>query len=338
MDKILEMFGKELIEEIVKKSNSFVEVTRELGLKENKRHTIERSIKRMGLSVDHFESVQRVREYKVRYDENKLKKFIDEGKNFKEILLELDILPIDSNYRTLKKYDINYSHLENKKNYLKVKWNKENLEEIVKTSISQKEVLNKMGLRAAGSNYRTLKKYIELYELDISHFIKNYDKMVDMTMSKKINISLVLVENSNYNRNHLKTRLYEEGLKERKCELCGQDENWMGRHMSLIIDHINGIHNDNRLDNLRIVCPNCNATLDTFCRGNKIIEKKNEKKEEKIKNKISSFLKRRKVERPSIEVIVKDIDEFGLEGTGRIYGVSGNSIKKWVKTYEKYKI
>ena len=49
------------------------------------------------------------------------------------------------------------------------------------------------------------------------------------------------------------------------CELCGQGELWRGRPMGLILDHINGVRDDNRLENLRIVCPNCAATLDTHC-------------------------------------------------------------------------
>lgn len=62
-------------------------------------------------------------------------------------------------------------------------------------------------------------------------------------------------------------KIYEAGLKQRKCELCGQGEDWNGMKISLILDHINGINNDHRIENLRIVCPNCNATLDTHCRG-----------------------------------------------------------------------
>ena len=55
--------------------------------------------------------------------------------------------------------------------------------------------------------------------------------------------------------------------------LCGQDENWKGVKISLILDHINGIYNDNRIENLRIVCPNCNAGLDTFAgRNNKKVK------------------------------------------------------------------
>ena len=68
---------------------------------------------------------------------------------------------------------------------------------------------------------------------------------------------------------YLKKRLYIEGLKKRECELCGQGEEWKGKKMSLILDHINGVHDDNRLINLRIVCPNCNATLETHAGKNK---------------------------------------------------------------------
>jgi len=70
----------------------------------------------------------------------------------------------------------------------------------------------------------------------------------------------------------LKDRLYKNGIKEKKCELCGQDENWNGKKLTLILDHINGINDDNRIENLRIVCPNCNATFET--NGGKNIKNK----------------------------------------------------------------
>ena len=75
----------------------------------------------------------------------------------------------------------------------------------------------------------------------------------------------ILVERSSYARSNLKARLYAEGLKQPVCELCGQDELWRGKPIGLILDHVNGVRDDNGLENLRIVCPNCAATLDTHC-------------------------------------------------------------------------
>lgn len=161
------------------------------------------------------------------------------------------------------------------------------------------------------------------------------------------------MENSTYSRSKLKERLYKEGLKERKCEMCEQDENWHGKHISLIIDHINGNHKDNRLENLRILCPNCNATLDTHCGKNvkdqkiKNIDNKNKTKNEKYCscgkkidkrskkckscNNIELSLLLRKVERPEYDTLLKNIKDFGYSGTGRKYNVSDNTIRKWIK-------
>lgn len=111
----------------------------------------------------------------------------------------------------------------------------------------------------------TLTSFIVRNNIDVTHF-KSIPK--NTTYSKYKDINQVLVLNSAYvSTNHLKKRLYKENLKSRICELCGQTENWQNKKMSLILDHINGNRCDNRLENLRIVCPNCNATLSTHCRG-----------------------------------------------------------------------
>jgi hypothetical protein len=254
-------------------------------------------------------------------------------------------------------YETNYGQNKTLKN----KYNEKELREIVENSHTYKECFDKLGIRAAGSNYRHLKKYISKYEIDTSHF-EHYFNYGNRDSKFKINLHDILIENSTYSRTNLKKRLYDEGLLKRECCLCGQDENWNGMKISLILDHINGVYNDNRLANLRIVCPNCNAGLDTFAGKNnkleqkeksvkKIRERKKEKKQiyykyidtcecgnsklKESKNCEECFhKKRRKVERPSLEELKKEVEKFGYSATGRKYGVSDNSIRKWLRGYE----
>lgn len=81
---------------------------------------------------------------------------------------------------------------------------------------------------------------------------------------EKYSLENVLVENSTYARHHIKRRILENNLIEYKCQCCGLGPEWMGKPMPLILDHINGINNDNRLENLRFVCSNCDSQLDTY--------------------------------------------------------------------------
>ncbi len=229
---------------------------------------------------------------------------------------------------------------------------KEDLEKIVKDSKTITEVIKKLGLRAAGGNFKSIKKRIEKYEIDVTHF--ESDKIRREKLGKYVQnytkrpLAEYLTENSDFCRKNLKSRLYSEGIKQKKCELCGQDENWNGKKMSLILDHKNGIWNDNRIENLRIVCPNCNATLPTHCGRNK--SKRNILKikygfsvEDKVDfrkiitpSKIESYLNRRVVNRPSYDILLQEVKDLGYSATGRKYGVSDNAIRKWVISYEKF--
>lgn len=151
-------------------------------------------------------------------------------------------------------------------------YEKEFLQKIISESTSYASCIEKIGISARPRNYETIKGYVNDYSIDVSHFFKNkIDGIKKSTEDRKWSIDDILVQNSKYAKSHLKARLYQEGLKSRECEICGQGEEWIGRKMSLILDHKNGINNDNRIENLQIVCPNCNATLDTHCRGPKVI-------------------------------------------------------------------
>ena len=124
--------------------------------------------------------------------------------------------------------------------------------------------------------------------------------------------------------------------------------------MSLILDHVNGIADDNRLENLRIVCPNCAATLDTHCgRKNRLSARACERcgatfvprggkqrhcspycgvrhSNRRRKPKPAS----RKVERPTYEQLMADVESMSFVAIGRKYGVSDNAVRKWIRWYE----
>lgn len=150
------------------------------------------------------------------------------------------------------------------------KYTNDQFVEAVKSSTSVRQVLSKLGLKEAGGNYKVAKENIKKLNLDISHFTgMGHLKGKTHTYNTKP-IEYYLTENSHHQSFKLKKRLIKEGLKEPKCESCGIAE-WNGKPAPLELDHINGINTDNRIENLRILCPNCHAQTDTYRGKNKFI-------------------------------------------------------------------
>ncbi len=134
--------------------------------------------------------------------------------------------------------------------------------EAIASSASHAQALRMLGLGPTGGNTALLKQWLVRWGISTDHF----DPRAHRSPNREaLTLDMILVEGSSYARSNLKARLYKEGLKTARCELCGLGETWHGRPMALILDHINGVRDDNRLANLRIVCPNCAATLDTHC-------------------------------------------------------------------------
>lgn len=140
---------------------------------------------------------------------------------------------------------------------------REALLDAIQHAESAREVLNYLGLRAAGGNYRLLREYAQLHDLQIPKY--DFKKQQAQRLQGPIiPDSEVFVENSAYsNRSALKKRLYKLGFEE-KCLECGIGPVWNNKPITLQLDHINGIHNDHRLENLRILCPNCHSQTETY--------------------------------------------------------------------------
>jgi Zn finger protein HypA/HybF involved in hydrogenase expression len=153
---------------------------------------------------------------------------------------------------------------------MKSKINDTEFSEIVKSSLSIAEVIRKCNGVPAGGNYRSIKKRITQLNLDTSHFTGqgwNVGERFKSPVKAKPLVE-ILVENSFYQSYKLAKRLLKEGVKERKCECCG-NTTWLDKDIPLELHHINGDNTDNRLENLQLLCPNCHAMTDNYRGKNK---------------------------------------------------------------------
>lgn len=147
-------------------------------------------------------------------------------------------------------------------------WTDDDLRSIVAEVTTLSDVLRRLGYQPSGGMHRYVSQKIRNLGLDTSHFVgQSWNKGRPQTHTR-MPLAEILVENSTHTATStLRKRLITEGLKVAKCEICGLTE-WLGQPLPLALDHINGEHTDNRLDNLRILCPNCHALTPTWCRRN----------------------------------------------------------------------
>lgn len=233
-------------------------------------------------------------------------------------------------------------------------YNIEEFKKAIEESYSISQALTKLGLSPKGGNYRVFKRFQTLYDIDISHFTGQRHMKGKKNTSQVKPLSEILVKDFDYNSNKLRKRLIEEGLKEHKCECCGLTE-WLGDPIPLELDHIDGDHCNNTIENLKVLCPNCHAKTPTYRGKNKrkatsetIRTKKERERTKKVYTCFSCGVEltgkcktglcntcykktQRKVERPSKEQLLKELKESSYLAVGRKYGVSDNTVRKWLK-------
>ena len=214
---------------------------------------------------------------------------------------------------------------------------------IVLSSHSHAEALRTIGYHTNSGNIQ--KAYLQR--------IKDLNIEIPYTYQKKKANKLkpedVFVKNATCSNTSLR-RAYLKENTNYICSICGQGPIWHGKPLTLILDHINGIHSDNRLENLRWVCPNCNIQLDTTAR-NKTVEKSHPKPIKRCKDcgkqidlkstrcnqceqnkriiKVIQGL-REKVSREDLKSLIRNKSFLAI---GKMFNVSDNAVRKWCKTY-----
>jgi hypothetical protein len=212
----------------------------------------------------------------------------------------------------------------------------EEFRNIISNSFTYNECLKQLGYTSkSGTSYGLLKKKIEDMQIDISHF-----RSPQPTTRSRENI---FIENSTCNQSTLRRWFLKEDI-EYKCSICGQEPFWNGKELTLILDHINGYNHDNRLCNLRWVCPNCNYQLETT--NGKNINHGDHSKNYCIdcgapvsnkstrciscNNKLHVINENNTISRDELKALIR---ENSFMTIGKMFSVTDNAIRKWCKKY-----
>lgn len=149
-------------------------------------------------------------------------------------------------------------------------WSESDLRDAASRARSIRQILYALKLKEAGGNYAQVQKYLRYYKIEVPNLKgKGWNKGLRGIGKPIVPLKQILIKNSDFQNYKLKRRLFLEKLKPDRCELCGWHKRTDDGRLPLELDHINGDRKDNRLKNLRILCPNCHSLQSTH-RGRNI--------------------------------------------------------------------
>lgn len=221
---------------------------------------------------------------------------------------------------------------------------KKEFQDIINKSNSFVDVLKHFGLDPYSGNHRTIKARIERDDIDLTKLNENRSKNISTKSSfhNSTPDSEVFVKNSKYSNNSgLKRKIISKGLIPYCCDKCKCNGTWKNEPITLQIDHINGDNKDNRIENLRFLCPNCHSQTPTFsgkrlkkelpicdsCNTNKVVGK--QAKMCKLCWNEKHAIDHKKFD-PSKQELINIFKQYkgNLSSVGKFYNVSYNAIKK----------
>lgn len=218
-------------------------------------------------------------------------------------------------------------------------YSKEDFNQIAKNSKNFADFQKKLGYKADSSKTReVVKRKINEYNTDISHFV-TYNTGIKRTEEN------IFIENSTASQATLRRWYLKGNYTPYICSICGQEPIWQGKELTLILDHVNGSNHDDRLENLRWVCPNCNQQLETtgFKKMRTVEKEKNycvDCGKEITKDSIRCISCAGKNKRIPLEEMIITREELkdlirttSFTQIGNKFGVSDNAVRKWCDKY-----
>jgi hypothetical protein len=208
-----------------------------------------------------------------KYTDEQLASALGASRSMREVLIALGLAPKGGNYETvwrrIRKLHLDASHFPRFQRGRSIRsCTAEEIIGAVQASKSMAQVLVKLGVRRGGNQSRLKSRIVEL-GIDVSHLQgQAWRRGSTIPAVPARPLSEILVAGRLTHTGDLKKRLFAACLKEARCEGCGLDY-WNGQPIPLELEHVNGKRDDNRLHNLRILCPNCHAQTPTY-RGRNI--------------------------------------------------------------------
>lgn len=211
---------------------------------------------------------------------------------------------------------------------------------LIKGSTNISEVLFKLGYSVNGNSwgFSQVRRRMESLGLERSDF-KGKNSLSDYHQEHKISNEELFKVQGKHNRHIVRKRILKEKLIPYRCSICGTTT-WNGKILSLELDHINGINNDNRLENLRFLCPNCHSQTTTYgSRNSQLNESRyeisNELREliEKTYNDVKSIKRVSSILNIRRKVVLQVVNESGQKHSNQRYVIRYNDKHIEIKRY-----
>lgn len=291
-------------------------------------------------------------------DDEALQELVNKSTTWSELTEKLGRNPLSGGSiqavkNRVRRRGLNASHLQ-RYNSSK-RYSETDLQSAVAQSSNWSEVVTYLGCAKSGSMYASIRRRCDQLRLDSSHFDPHRKSRENLLSSKreKRTLDQLLVKGSRIQGQKLKKMLIAAGIKTDACETSGcpvDSPVWLGKQITLHLDHIDGDHDNNELVNLRVLCPNCHTQTPTYGSKKRYkvdLAKKKQKRSpshgtcsecgKSVSSKYtrckpcSSKAQPTKIQWPPLDELLTMIEATSYSAVGRDLGVSDNAVRKHIR-------